>query len=78
VAEIPVADQAFGLRSPGKICDQHIARGNVVAAAAVLQQAAKEQGGMFTNKREASGPNGGPIHQVTWTKTNSHRSRRRC
>ncbi|WP_298016705.1 DUF2280 domain-containing protein [uncultured Castellaniella sp.] len=68
VAEIPIADQAFRLRSLGKIYDRHMARGNVVAAAAVLEQAAKEQGGMFTNKREVSGPNGGPIQQVTMDK----------
>jgi hypothetical protein len=65
VAEIPIADQAFRLRSLGKIYDRHMQRGNVVAAAAVLEQAAKEQGGMFTNKREVSGPNGGPIQQVS-------------
>lgn len=68
VAEIPIADQAFRLRALGKIYERHISRGNVVAAAAVLEQAAKEQGGMFTNKREVSGPNGGPIQQVTMDK----------
>ncbi|WP_368646850.1 DUF2280 domain-containing protein [Castellaniella ginsengisoli] len=67
VSEIPIADQAFRLRSLGKIYDRHMARGNVVAAAAVLEQAAKEQGGMFTNKREVSGPNGGPIPTMPTT-----------
>jgi hypothetical protein len=67
VAEIPIADQAFRLRQLGKIYDRHMARGNVVAAAAVLEQAAKEQGGMFTNKREVSGPNGGPIPTMPTT-----------
>lgn len=67
IAEIPIADQAFRLRSLGKIYDRHIQRGNVVAAAAVLEQAAKEQGGMFTNKREVSGPNGGPIPTMPTT-----------
>ncbi len=67
VAEIPIADQAFRLRALGKIYDRHMTRGNVVAAAAVLEQAAKEFGGMFTNKRELSGPNGGPIPTMPTT-----------
>jgi len=67
VAEIPIAGQAFRLRALGKIYDRHMARGNVAAAAAVLEQAAKEQGGMFTNKREVSGPNGGPIPTMPTT-----------
>lgn len=67
IAEIPIADQAFRLRALGKLYDRHLSRGNVVAAAAVLEQAAKEQGGMFTNKREVSGPNGGPIPTMPTT-----------
>lgn len=65
VAEIPIADQAFRLRALGKIYDRHMQRGNVVAAAAVLEQAAKEAGGMFTNKREVSGPGGKPMEHRT-------------
>ncbi|KAG0938830.1 hypothetical protein G6F31_015392 [Rhizopus arrhizus] len=63
VAEIPIADQAFRLRALGKIYDRHISRGNVVGAAAVLEQAAKEAGGLFTNKQklEHAGAGGGPI-----------------
>ncbi|KAG0753006.1 hypothetical protein G6F22_021632 [Rhizopus arrhizus] len=70
VAEIPIADQAFRLRALGKIYDLHISRGNVVGAAAVLEQAAKEAGGLFTNKQklEHAGAGGGPIQteQVTF------------
>jgi hypothetical protein len=65
VAEIPIADQAFRLRALGKIYDRHISRGNVVGAAAVLEQAAKEAGGAFTNRREHTGVGGGPIEQKT-------------
>lgn len=65
VAEIPIADQAFRLRALGKIYDQHISRGNVVGAAAALEQAAKEAGGAFTNRREHTGAGGGPIEQKT-------------
>lgn len=70
VAEIPIADQAYRLRQLGKIYDRHISRGNVVGAAAVLEQAAKEAGGLFTNKQklEHAGAGGGPIQteQVTF------------
>lgn len=65
VAEIPIADQAFRLRQLGRIYDKHISRGNVVGAAAVLEQAAKEAGGAFTNRREHTGAGGGPIEQKT-------------
>jgi hypothetical protein len=65
VAEIPIADQAFRLRALGKIYERHLSRGNVVGAAAVLEQAAKEAGGAFTNRREHTGVGGGPIEQKT-------------
>ena len=38
--------------------------GNDVAAAAYIEQIAKEEGGMFTNKREISGAGGGPVQVV--------------
>lgn len=63
VAEIPIADQAFRLRAQCKIYERHLSRGNVVGAAAVLEQAAKEAGGAFTNRREHTGAGGGPIEQ---------------
>jgi hypothetical protein len=65
VAEIPIADQAYRLRALGKIYDRHLSRGNVVGAAAVLEQAAKEAGGAFANRREHTGAGGGPIEQKT-------------
>lgn len=65
VAEIPIADQAFRLRALGKIYERHLSRGNVVGAAAVLEQAAKEAGGAYTNRREHTGAGGGPIEQKT-------------
>lgn len=65
VAEIPIAEQAFRLRALGKIYERHLSRGNVVGAAAVLEQAAKEAGGAYTNRREHTGAGGGPIEQKT-------------
>ncbi|MEC6413528.1 DUF2280 domain-containing protein [Achromobacter xylosoxidans] len=65
VAEIPIADQAYRLRQLGKIYERHISHGNVIGAAGVLEQAAKEVGGAFTNRREHTGVGGGPIEQKT-------------
>lgn len=67
VAEIPIADQAFRLRQLNRMAQLAMTRKNIVLAAALLEQAAKEQGGMFTNKREVSGPNGGPIPMMPTT-----------
>jgi len=61
VAEIPIADQAFRLRQLHRMANEAMRRKNIVLAASLMEQAAKEMGGMFTNKRELSGPGGGPI-----------------
>lgn len=61
VAEIPIADQAYRLRTLQRMLGDAVKRKNIVLASQLLEQAAKEQGGMFTNKRELSGPGGGPI-----------------
>ncbi|VFR20235.1 Phage protein [plant metagenome] len=65
VDEIPIAQQAFRLHRLGKIHDRHLQRGNLVGAASILEQAAKEVGGAFTNRREHTGADGGPIEQRT-------------
>lgn len=67
VAEIPIADQAYRLRQLHRMTQEAMKRKNIVLAASLLEQAAKEQGGMFTNKREVSGPNGGPIPTMPTT-----------
>lgn len=51
---------------------------NFVGAAEVVAQIAKEEGGMFTNRREVSGPKGGPVvlHSKTlddWNKDAENR-----
>lgn len=67
VSEIPIADQAYRLRQLQRLAQEAMRRKNIVLAASLLEQAAKEKGGMFTNKRELSGPGGGPIAQVSMT-----------
>ncbi len=60
-ASIPIANQSFRLRALQRLYEQASTRGNAALAAAALEQAAKEVGGVFTNRRELSGPAGGPI-----------------
>lgn len=63
VAEIPIADQAYRLRQLQRMSQEAMKRKNIVLAASLLEQAAKEAGGMFTNYRrlEHTGKGGGPI-----------------
>ncbi|ASR89189.1 DUF2280 domain-containing protein [Alcaligenes faecalis] len=65
VAEIPIADQAFRLRQLHRMANEAMRRKNIVLAASLMEQAAKEMGGMFTNKRELSGPGGKPMEHRT-------------
>jgi hypothetical protein len=67
VSEIPIADQAYRLRQLDKIAQQAMKRKNVVLAAQMLEQAAKEVGGMYTNRREFTGKGGGPIETANLT-----------
>lgn len=63
VSEIPIADQAYRLRQLQRMAQEAMKRKNIVLAASLLEQAAKEAGGMFTNHRrlEHTGKGGGPI-----------------
>lgn len=62
-ASIPIANLNFRLRALERMYQQSSARGNVQLAARILEQAAKESGGLFTNRQrlEHTGKNGAPI-----------------
>lgn len=60
-ASIPVAQQAFRLRVLQRELERAQSRGNTAMVSQLLEQASKEVGGAFTNKREHSGPGGAPI-----------------
>ena len=60
-ARIGVANKAVRLRAIGRIADQAETRGNVALALQALEQAAKEVGNAYSNRREVSGPGGAPI-----------------
>lgn len=60
-AQIPISYRAFRLRKIARMAAKAETMGNMPLASALLEQAAKEVGGAFTNRRELSGPGGGPI-----------------
>lgn len=61
ISEIPIADQAYRLRQLHRMVHDAVKRKNIALAASLLEQAAKETGGAFTNRRELTGKNGGPV-----------------
>ncbi len=63
VAEIPIANQAVRLRALQRQLERAERSNNSMLVLQVLEQAAKEIGGAYGDKRrvEVSGPNGGPI-----------------
>ncbi|WP_423820846.1 DUF2280 domain-containing protein [Salinisphaera sp. SPP-AMP-43] len=66
---IPVANQAVRLERLSRMADKAERMGNIALAAQLIEQAAKETGGMFTNRRELTGKDGGPIEEraaVIW------------
>lgn len=58
---IPIANAAVRLERLERGCRIAMQRGNYVLAASLMEQAAKEKGGSFTNRREFTGKDGGPI-----------------
>lgn len=67
VSTIPIASQAYRLRTLNRLLVKVEGQGNTALAAQLVEQAAKETGGTFTNRREVTGKNGGPIEQATTT-----------
>lgn len=60
-ASIPIANQNFRLRALHNLYQNAASRGNAALAAQLLEQAAKESGGSFTNRREMTGRDGAPL-----------------
>lgn len=58
---IAIAHKAVRMRRLEKIADEAHSMRNYRMEMSALEQAAKEDGGAYTNRREVSGPNGGPI-----------------
>jgi hypothetical protein len=63
-ATIGVSHRAFRLRVLQRMVDKAETVGNHDLAARLLEQAAKEMGDAFTNRRELNGKGGGPLQVV--------------
>lgn len=61
VSDIPIANQPYRLRALQRALTKVESQGNVAMVAQLLEQAAKESGGVFTNRRELTGKDGAPI-----------------
>lgn len=61
VSTIPIANQAFRLRALNRMFERVQGQGNTALAAQLIEQAAKESGGSFTNRREMTGRDGAPL-----------------
>lgn len=62
---IPIANQAYRLRSLARMHARAEEQGNAALAAQLLEQAAKETGGAYTNRRQIEGGDPAkPIHHA--------------
>ena len=59
-AAIPIANQSFRLRALQKMYEKTSSRGNFGMAAQLIEQAAKESGGMFVSRPKGEGDTSGP------------------
>jgi len=66
-ARIPIANQAYRLRVLDRLAAKAERMGNMAMVSQLIEQAAKEAGGAFTNKHrvEHTGKDGAPIEQRT-------------
>lgn len=60
-ATIGISHRAVRLRALQRMAEKAEAQGNMVLAANLLEQAAKEVGDSFTNRRELTGKGGSPL-----------------
>ncbi len=65
VSSIPISNQSYRLRVLQRNLERADQRGNAAMVTSILEQAAKELGGAFTNRRELTGKNGQPLAVAT-------------
>lgn len=68
-SQIGISHRAVRLRTLQRMVVRAETIGNLVLAKDLLEQAAKEVGNAYTNRRELTGAGGGPIRQVDETKS---------
>ena len=67
-AAIGISHRSVRLRALQRLIERADRSGNLVLVASLIEQAAKESGGAFTNKRELSGIDGKPIQTEAVTR----------
>lgn len=65
IDDIPIANQAVRLRALQAQLELYQGRPAAGIVQSLVEAAAKERGGAYTNKRELSGPNGEPVKVET-------------
>lgn len=66
-ASIGIAHRTVRLRNLARMAQRAEDMKNLALAAQLHEQAAKEMGNSFTNRREIAGPGGGPLKVITTT-----------
>ena len=61
ISEVPIANQRYRLEKLQRGMEKLQGMKNYKGAAELIEQAAKEVGGAFTNRKELTGKDGGPI-----------------
>ncbi|MCZ0964315.1 DUF2280 domain-containing protein [Paracoccus benzoatiresistens] len=64
-SKIGISHRAVRLRALQRMAEKAETQGNMVLASSLLEQAAKEMGGAFTNRREVTGKEGGALEVKT-------------
>jgi len=64
---IPIANIAYRLRRLQRFIDLEQFKENPVIVPSLLEQAAKEVGGLYTNRKELTGAGGGPLQSENIT-----------
>lgn len=59
--DIPIANKHYRMKQYDKLLNK---TKNTVMALKIMEQAAKDSGGLFTNRKEITGANGGPVETV--------------
>lgn len=59
--DIPIANKHYRMKQYDKLLNK---TKNTVMALRIMEQAAKDSGGLFTNRKEITGANGGPVETI--------------
>ena len=65
---LPYVHKAVRIRKLSEMVDEAVEDGSRRETASLLEQIAKEMGGVYTNRREFSGQDGGPLEYRDLTK----------